>query len=554
MTTLPASGDSSVRAARSLVDAFLAEDPLWQEWKGDGATILDVGDQEDHLVLAVRKGVVTFETISRDHRYLTAEFGRELDAWRFLIMQLGDSWRSDRRMRDINPRKLGLAPGTTLERGPSGYWLTWPGGAAIFHSDLDAIGFSWVAQAEPADIAASYRHVNGEPLFDLGLPVEAQGPTPPAPRRVMAPPPVETPPPDDLDPADLAVIDAVAAELQWARRPATRAETLSVGDDQVGRAISYRQSQFLYEHIVGRDWRKTECTFSTAAGARRFLIAELGGILRMRTRMRTIRPRLAAPDCQIERGPTGFLVTSPAGQATFRLGLGHGQALVFSWVAAESLASIAASYRDPDGRPVFTTGCLLPSPYERPPPSPYATEPAPGETGTASMGVEDDDPELAADLVVIDDFLARDLLWSRRPGVDPLVLDIATFSTEWVLARTDSGYTIEHRRRRQVLGTFSSARGARRYAIMELGRLWRQSHGLKSIWPKHPAPGSRLQKLPDGYRLTWNGGEARFGMDSDAIRFSWIATAELADIAASFIHPNGEPLLDLSRPPPPPAD
>jgi hypothetical protein len=367
MTSLPADGDSSGRAVRSLVDAFLAEDPQWQQWKGDAATLLDVGDQEDHLVVAVRKGIVTFETISRDHRHLSAEFGRELDAWRFLIMQLGDSWRSDRQMRDINPRKMGLAPGTTLERGPSGYWLPWPGGAAIFHSDLDAIGFSWVARAEPADIAASYRHFNGEPLFDLGLPVEAQWPAPPAPRRVMAPPPVEKPQ-DDLDAADLAVIDAVAAVLKWARRPATGAEILSVGDDQVGRAISYRQSQFVYEHTVGRDWRKIECTFSTAAGARRFLIAELGSILRMRTRMRTIRPKLAAPDCHIERGPASFLVTSPAGQAAFRLGLGHGHALVFSWVATASLTSIAASYRDPDGRPVFSPSCLLPSPYERPPP------------------------------------------------------------------------------------------------------------------------------------------------------------------------------------------
>jgi hypothetical protein len=170
------------------------------------------------------------------------------------------------------------------------------------------------------------------------------------------------------------------------------------------------------------------------------------------------------------------------------------------------------------------------------------------------MVVQGDDPDLVGDLVVIDDFLAKDPLWSRRPGVDPLVLDIATFSTEWVLARTDSGHTIENRRSRNVFGTFSSARGARRFAIMELGRLWRQSHGRKSIWPKHPAPGSRLLEHPDGYRLTWNGSEAKFRMDYDAIRFSWIATAELADIAASFSHPNGEPLFDLSRPPPPPAD
>jgi hypothetical protein len=122
-----------------------------------------------------------------------------------------------------------------------------------------------------------------------------------------------------------------------------------------------------------------------------------------------------------------------------------------------------------------------------------------------------------------------------------------------VLARNDSGYTIEDRRRRNVYGTFSSARGARRYAIMELGRLWRESHGLKPIWPRQLAPGSRVQKLPNGCRLTWNGGEARFRMDYNAIRFSWITTAGLADIAASFSHPNGQPLFDLSRPPTPPA-
>jgi hypothetical protein len=244
-------------------------------------------------------------------------------------------------------------------------------------------------------------------------------------------------------------------------------------------------------------------------------------------------------------------VTSPAGQATFNLGFnGHGQALVFSWVAAASLAGIAASYRDPHGQPVFTASSLLPSPTSEPPPSAHATEPAPTGTDAAGMVVQDDDPGLSADLAVIDDFLTKSLLWSRRPGVDPLVLDIATFNAEWVLARSDSGYTIEERRRRNVFGTFSSGRGARRYAIMELGRLWRELHGLKPIWPKHLAPGSRLlQKLPDGYRLTWNGGEARFRTDYNAIRFSWIATAELADIAASFSHPNGEPLFDLSRPP-----
>jgi hypothetical protein len=33
--------------------------------------------------------------------------------------------------------------------------------------------------------------------------------------------------------------------------------------------------------------------------------------------------------------------------------------------------------------------------------------------------------------------------------------------------------------------------------------------------------------------------------DHQAINFSWIATAELAKIVASYTHPNGEPLFDL---------
>jgi hypothetical protein len=35
-------------------------------------------------------------------------------------------------------------------------------------------------------------------------------------------------------------------------------------------------------------------------------------------------------------------------------------------------------------------------------------------------------------------------------------------------------------------------------------------------------------------------------MDYSAINFSWIAAAELADIAASYRHPNGDPLFNLS--------
>jgi hypothetical protein len=352
MTSPTAEDDFSDRAVRSLVDAFLAEDPHWQHWPGDKATILDIGNQEDEWVIAVRKGVVTFETIFRGHRQVSAVFSRARDAWRFLIMQQGDSYRWPRRMPEINLREL--APGFALETVASGHRLTWPGGQATFHFDFAAVQFSWVAMAEPADIAASYRHINGEPLFDLGIEPDSWPSEPRRPRRVMGPQPVEPPPPDNLNAADIAVIDEVAARLSWERRPPVGVDILSIGDEQVGRAITYRQSQFVYEHTVGETYRSAVGTFSTAAAARRFMVAELSDLLRQRKRMSRITPKRVGPDCAIEKGPTGFLVTSPAGHGNFTIGfVGHQRALTFGWIATASLADIAASFQHPNGAPIF---------------------------------------------------------------------------------------------------------------------------------------------------------------------------------------------------------
>ena len=549
--TSPADGrDFSVTAVRALVDAFVEEMPGWHEGKGRPSTILEIGGSEDQLALAVRKGVVTFETISRGHRHLEAEFANEIDGWRCLIIQLGRSWRWARDLPKIDHRMP--APGTTLERVPTGHRLRWPGGDATFYSEFEAFDFSWIASAAPADIAASYRHVNGEPLFDLGVePWTWPPPQPPRPRRIMAPPRIETPPPDDLTAADLAVIDGFAATIGWSRRPAEGAEILVVTQPLIGRAISYRRGQFVYEHPEpDRDDRSVICSFSTAVAARRFLLADLGSILRLRRRdLPAINPKTPGPLCTVEKGPTSIVVTSPAGEGNFKLGyIGHQQALVFSWVATEDLADIAASFQHPDGNPIFQIGvnAFSPSPKLRP----SFTDTLPIVTADVPFIVTPDaDLDLPRDLVVIDEFIDRSMLWSRRTSIDPLVVDVADYDAQWVLSRGESGYVVEYRKQgsRIVHGMFSSARGARRYVIKCLGGLWRQSHGLNPILPKQPAQGTQLQRLPDGYRLTWAGGMAQFGNGADALGFSWIATAELADIAASYSHPNGEPLFNLDR-------
>jgi hypothetical protein len=549
MMPTPAEDAPSFAADQSLIDRFLAEDLYWQYWTGDVSTLLDIGDQETHWVLAVRKGRPTFETISRGHRHVTAAFGHARDARRFMIMQLGDSWRSDRRMPDIGPTEP--APGTILAPASPGYRLSWPGGEARISSDNDAVLFSWLATATPVDIARSFRHLNGEPLFDLGVRFDTRQQRPPG--HATDPQPVETPPSEGIDTADLAVIDDVAARLGWARRPAEGTEVLALGDGQVGRALTYRRSQFVYESTVGADDRKAMATFATAAAARRFLVAELGGILRMQARLPIVRASRPAPGCTIEKEPTGLKVTFPAGWANFNLGaVGHQHALTFSWVADATLADIAASFQDPDGTPIFDPGRASQSTDragERWPDADEA-EPPPRERDAHVVIAQDGDPTLHADLAVIDDFLAESLLWSRRPGQEPVILDIADFDAEWVLGHGEDGYVFEYRSqgRRTVYGTFSSARGPRRFAVMELGRLWRQSRAVRSVWQRVPAPGTQIHSSPSGHRLTWAGGEARFVMDYDAINFSWIAAAGLAEIAASYRHPDGEPLFGLGNP------
>jgi hypothetical protein len=322
-----------------------------ERWPGDAETILEVGDLEVTQILGVRHGLFSFETTDRGRRSTVAVFNSARDARRYLIMDLcEEAFRFHTRMAPIVMKQL--APGIELEDGPTGHRLIWPDGEATFYDRSEAMIFSWVIDADPAAIVASYRHPNGEPLFDLGVTSTISEPQRPA-GRVMEPLPIETPPPDAED-VDQATIDAVLAELDWKRCTASGSDILIVGDDQVGRAIAYRQSQFLYESVVHPDYRKVRCTFSTAGAARRFMIMDLGHVLRLRTSLSRIQPNRLAPGRRIEKGPTGFEVVWPGGRANFPIGYGgHQDALTFSWLATAELADIAASYRHPKGEPLF---------------------------------------------------------------------------------------------------------------------------------------------------------------------------------------------------------
>jgi hypothetical protein len=338
-----------------LTDMLLIEELVEElgldRWPGDSETILEVGDLEDTRVLAVRHGLFTFEITSRGKRSTAAVFSSARDARRYLIMDLGDSLRFRTRMAPIVMKEP--ADGCELEEVPSGYRLSWPGAEATFYRRYDAVTFSWVVDADPATIDASYRHINGEPIFDLGIRATETEVFERPRGRVMEPPPIETPPPDDEE-VDHATIDAVLADFGWERREPSGADILAVGDAQTGRAIGFRQSQFVYESVVRPAYRNAMGTFSTAAAARQFMIMELSQLLRLRTTLPKIQLNRLAPGCTLEKGPTDFELAWPGGEATFPIGyIGHQRALDFSWVALAELADIAASYRHPNGEPLF---------------------------------------------------------------------------------------------------------------------------------------------------------------------------------------------------------
>jgi hypothetical protein len=318
---------------------------------GDAEVILNVGDSEDTRLLAVHHGLFTFETTTRGQRYLEAAFTSARDARRYMIMDLCGSLRLRAAMAPVVMKQP--APGAELQEGPTGHRLSWPDGEATFYHQHNALTFSWVINADPAAIVASYQHPNGEPLFDLGVPATKEKSRRPK-RRLMRPHEIEVPPPEGQE-VDHATIATVLADLGWERRTPSGAEIMVVvGPGEVGRAISYRQSQFVYESVVEADYRSTVCTFSTAAAARRFMIMELSRIRRMHRRLPRIQLNRLAPGCTLEKRPTDFELAWPGGQATFPIGyIGHQNALDFSWVATAPLADIAASYTHPNGEPLF---------------------------------------------------------------------------------------------------------------------------------------------------------------------------------------------------------
>ena len=143
------------------------------EWPVSSETLISVGDAEIFYELAVSDDRIAFVRVSRGHRRSEALFSTTLDAVRYLVFRLAD----DRGGPEWAPiRHADFAPGTSYD--PSDRVLSWSGGRVTALGGRtwtdEARAFSWLVTASPADIAGSYRHPNGEPLFDLGIRFEVR--------------------------------------------------------------------------------------------------------------------------------------------------------------------------------------------------------------------------------------------------------------------------------------------------------------------------------------------------------------------------------------------
>ena len=324
------------------------------EWPVSADTLVSVGDAEVFYELEASGDQILFVSVSRGHRTPEAWFGSTQDAVRYLVFRLANN--------RLGPEWLPIehadfAPGTAYDASES--VLRWSGGWAIIRKWINEVReFSWLVRASPTEIAASYLHPNGEPLFDLGVRYQVRT-TKPQPEQAPTEDrrPLEKPPPDPAGPNEYADLDVLAVDNDWQRRPTDRGDVFGYGSTKhrQGRVVSYRGARFHYQSYVDDTYRKTVATFSTAAAARRFLAMELGAIWRLQHRgFPALRVGGPAPGRTVSKNPTEFEVSWDDRTATFNLGpIGQQQALIFSWCAEAAVTDIAASYRDPAGRPLF---------------------------------------------------------------------------------------------------------------------------------------------------------------------------------------------------------
>jgi hypothetical protein len=140
---------------------------------GAPGDLLTLSDQEVTMAIARHGDLYVVEASDRGvARWTRGGFAARADAERQLVADIGLARRTAAGLPTFPLR--GLAPGSSLEQGPTAQHLSWSGGSAEFPLGLRgqraAERFSWLIDAPLADIARSFLDAAARPLADRRTP------------------------------------------------------------------------------------------------------------------------------------------------------------------------------------------------------------------------------------------------------------------------------------------------------------------------------------------------------------------------------------------------
>ena len=181
---------------------------------------------------------------------------------------------------------------------------------------------------------------------------------------------------------------------------------------------------------------------------------------------------------------------------------------------------------------------------------PGATQRSPANRPQRAAARDAPPPDELADLdLPAVESAAAELGWQVLPAGPPDVLAVGVGGVGRVITFRQRTYVCESfvDDRRIGKASFSSARSARRFLIMDMAAIRRTQRRLRPLRPASPAPGFSLERGPTGYRLVGPDVDATFPIGpvgrQNALDFSRVALAAAEEIVASYADRDGAPLF-----------
>lgn len=396
-------------------------------------------------------------------------------------------------------------------------------------------------RVSPEEVAASYLHLTGVPLFrlDAGRPPDAVRTVVPLDepyQQYLTPVSRPSPGPLELPDGRDAVLDGLLGELRLLQWEPEAGGVLEVGNDERAHLLLRDKVGSYRLDTVDRCLRGTVGRFSDQAAAYAYLVLILAEAVRARRGWPPVQHRRLAPRAELTDGVDHRRLTWPGGWANLAPGwLGEQHAHRFSWAAQVRPAEIVESYGHRNGKPLFDLGLTAVRP------EPPAVEAPPSDTAAAT--------ETEAVLAAV-----AEIEWVAWPmGLGDVLV---------VAAQSGTGRAITFRHGmfqyqsvvgdwRKIQATFATAGAARRFLVLEASTITRSRSRSRRRQPvlrvRRPAPEWTVTKEPTEFVVSGVGLTATFPLgpigQQSALTFTWCGAASLGEIAASFRDPGGAPLF-----------